>query len=289
MSTSTTRLPYEPSDDEPGAAPLAPIAKLTRDIRRAGAVLDRGQARYLVDLYYELQEHRIALDHQYRTATKEGEPADVVAHFAEQMRTLEGQAKGALDAWSAAHPLGDWMRAQKGVGPVIAAGFLAHLDVDDPPRTVGSWWAFAGLDPTRKWERGTKRPWNAKLKVLQWKLGDSFVKVSNRDDALYGQLYRQRKDYEVNRDEAGGNADIAAQTLLDRKIKDEATREVYESGHLPAGRLDLRARRWTTKMFLSHLHHRAWEHAHGEAPPVPFALAHQGHAHFIEPPPPEVL
>ena len=53
--------------------------------------------------------------------------------------------------------------------------------------------ASAGLDPTVTWGKGERRPWNAELKVLCWKLGDSFVKVSNKEGALYGRIYRERK------------------------------------------------------------------------------------------------
>jgi hypothetical protein len=39
----------------------------------------------------------------------------------------------------------------------------------------------------------SKRPYNEKLKVLSWKIGESFVKVRNRPQDVYGKIYVERK------------------------------------------------------------------------------------------------
>jgi hypothetical protein len=187
-----------------------------------------------------------------------------------------------LDQYSLSVPLGEWARGTVGVGPVIAAGLLTHIDITKA-KTAGAIWRFAGLDPTIKWEKGQKRPYNARLKVLCWKLGDSFVKFSGHERSLYGRLYRERKSYELRRDEEGGNAETAAQTLAERNFRDKETRKIYESGHLPAGRIDQRARRWAVKLYLAHYHEAAYRLHYGERPPKPFAIEQMGHAHYIEP------
>ena len=79
--------------------------------------------------------------------------------------------------------IGPWAMATIGVGPVICAGVIARIDIHRAP-TVGHIWRFAGLDPTQKWEKGKKRPWNTDLKRICWLLGESFVKVINNDDAF---------------------------------------------------------------------------------------------------------
>jgi hypothetical protein len=260
------------------------IGKLSKDVREAGSVVTREEARELVDLYYRLQKDRIVLGNQSSALTKAGRPTTVVDFFMEQFGSLERQMVTVLDKFSMSSEVGEWSREQLGIGPVIAAGFLAHIDIEKAP-TVGHIWRFAGLDPTVKWEKGQRRPWNADLKVLCWKAGESFKKVSGREDALYGQMYRQRKAYELERDARGGNAETAARTLEEKKIKDPATKATYESGHLPAGRLDLRATRWAVKLFLSHWHHVAFVEEYGENPPKPYILTQDGgHAHYIAPP-----
>lgn len=257
---------------------LETITALPRDLRSAASTLGEKEARYLVDTYYQVQDFRTATRNQVRQSQEE--PHATLLHFGNQFEKLEKQIKSALDQYSAAHPLGQWARKNYGVGPVITAGLLAHIDIRKAP-TVGHIWRYAGLDPTSKWNKGEKRPWNAELKVLCWKLGDSFVKFSGRDDAFYGKVYLQRKQYEVERDEAGGNAEVAKEELKTRNFKDKATKAIYESGHLPPGRLDLRARRYAVKLFLAHFHEAAYRLHYGKLPPLPYALAILEHGHEI--------
>ena len=266
-----------------GEVDLPAVEKLSREIKTAGALIDRDQARFLVDLYYRWQEHRIALRGQSRALASFEKPTELVDHFAVQAEALEKQMVGVLDVFSTSTEVGRWSREQMGVGPVIAAGLMAHIDIERA-RTAGAIWRFAGLDPTVKWGKGEKRPWNADLKVLCWKLGDSFVKVSGRDTAFYGHIYRERKALEVQRNEAGEFADQAAATLVEKKITERKTRAAYEAGLLPDGRIDLRARRYAVKLFLAHWHEVAFTDYFGEAPPVPYPIAHLGHVHKIDPP-----
>jgi hypothetical protein len=270
-------------DPAEAGAPLEPLLKLAKEVRAAGALIDRDQARFLVDLYYRLQEHRIALGGQERSLVGREAPTDVVHHFGEQMGALERQMVGVLDPFTHASEVGRWSRAQVGVGPIIAAGFLAHIDIELCP-TVGHIWRFAGLDPTVRWNKGEKRPWNADLKVLCWKLGDSFVKFHNKPECFYGNIYAERKTREVAKNLAGDFAAQAAETLERKRITDKATRARYEDGKLPDGRIDLRARRYAVKLFLSHWHHVAYVERFGMEPPLPYPIAHMGHAHMINPP-----
>lgn len=262
---------------------LDPLARLARDIHDAARTLGDAEARYLVDAYYQLQKARIGTANQQRSLEASGEPHAVVRWFKQTATTLEGQMRRVLGQYSQARVVGQWAELNRGIGPVLSAGLLAHLGDRDRP-TVGRIWRFAGLDPTVIWKKGEKRPWNARLKTLCWKVADSFVKQSGHEDCLYGRLYVQRKQYEVERDTSEGNAETAKRTLETRKFKDKATRAVYESGHLPDGRLDLQARRWTVKLFLSHWHHVDYFSRHGEHPPKPYVIAILGHANEIQVP-----
>ena len=170
--------------DEPSVGVIVEaIRKLTKDEKQAAVTLGKDEARFLVDAYYQLQDNRIRSDGQVRSMSKDGEPHATLQWLADMNRTLEESIKSALDVYSGASAVGRWMRSQKGIGPVIAAGFLAHLDITKA-ETAGAYWSFAGLDPRKTWGKGEKRPWNADLKVLCWKLGESFVKVSGYEDAF---------------------------------------------------------------------------------------------------------
>lgn len=258
---------------------------MPRDLRKAATTMGDEEVRYLVDLYYQMQENRKGSANQVRALQAEGheEPHETLAFFASQETQLEDQIRGALDSYSAGHKLGAWSREIVGIGPVIAAGLLVHVDIQYN-KTVGKIWRFWGLDPTVKWEKGQKRPWNARAKVLYWKLGDSFVKQKGRENAFYGHMYEKRKLYELERDVSGGNAETAARTLQERNIKDPPTRKIYESGHLPPGRLDQRARRWAVKLFLSHYLEAGHRLKFGEPGPAIYSLAHLGHVDYIPPP-----
>lgn len=268
-------------DDE--LVDLLPATKLSRDLRRTASMLTPEQARYIVDLYYQLQEHRIATSNQARSLRRGAEPVELIAWFAGQLRGLEAAVPGVMEVWAEQSVPGRWLLAQHGIGPVLAAGFLAHLDVTKA-HSAASYWRFAGLDPTSKWLKGQKRPWNADLKVLCWKAGDSFVKQSGNDKCFYGKVYRARKVFELAQDEAGLLAETAARTLSEKTFKDRKVKAIYESGHLPPGRLDLRARRHAVKLFLSHLYRVMYEAHHGAEPAAPYAIELLGHSHYIAPP-----
>lgn len=264
---------------------MEPVQRLTRDLKQAAVTLSADEARYLVDYYYTMQGDRIRSAHQGRTLEEAGEPHDVVSWLGTNTGILEQQVKRALDAYTDSLVVGRWAKSITGIGPIIAAGLSAHIDITKAP-TVGHIWRFAGLDPTVRWEKKTKRPWNASLKTLTWKIGESFVKVSGNDADVYGKLYLKRKIVEVERNAAGLFAEQAEAKLATTKIgKDTEARKHYEAGHLPPGHLHARAKRWAVKLFLAHWHHVAHEAHYGMPPVKPYILTEAGgHAHFIAPP-----
>jgi hypothetical protein len=109
-----------------------------------------------------------------------------------------------LDAYTQAHTMGSWMREIYGIGPVLSAGLLAHIDIEQCP-TAGHIWHFAGIagSDQRPWLKGQKRPFNAGLKTLCWKIGQSFMKFSNQPKCYYGHVYQGRKEYEIANNDAG--------------------------------------------------------------------------------------
>jgi hypothetical protein len=258
------------------------VQHLTRDLVKSARTLSDAEARYLVDYYYICQEDRKRASNQTRALSETEEPNALVGWLADQSATLENQIKRALDAYTDAHPVGEWMKSIYGVGPVISAGILAHIDIKKAP-TAGHIWRYAGLDPTQKWEKGQKRPWNSELKTLCWKTGQSFMKFSGQEQCFYGQIYRERKAYEITRNEAGGNSETAA-ALLPKFDKTTEAHKHLSAGKLPPAQIDARARRYAVKLFLSHLHEVWYVKEFGTNPPLPYPIAMGGHAHKIDPP-----
>lgn len=263
---------------------MTAVKRLSRDLANASVTLSDEEARFLVDAYYISQENRIRQDGQIRSM--KDEPHSVLAWLSDQSGTLEGQIRRALDKYSQVHPVGEWLRGIDGIGPVIAAGLLAHIDIHKAP-TVGHIWRFAGLDPTSRWGKGEKRPWNAGLKTLCWKAGESFVKRSNAETCFYGHQYKARKEIETKRNDAGELAEQAKQALENKNYKKTTDAyKAYITGKLPPAHIHARARRYAVKLFLAHLHAEMHRRILGAEPPLPYPIAHMGHAHVIAPPDP---
>lgn len=131
------------------AEPTA-IQRLSRDLAAASASLSIEEVGYLVKAYYAWQEKRKESDNQKRTLVEDHKPHAVIAWMVAQEETMENQIKRSLDKFTDHHPVGKWMKSIHGIGPVIAAGILAHIDIEKAP-TAGHIWRYAGLDPTVSW------------------------------------------------------------------------------------------------------------------------------------------
>ena len=73
-----------------------PLNPLNKDLRDAASTLTAGQARFMVDLYYQWQEDRKSAHGQIRAASEEPEPHDVIMWLAENTRKVEDNIKNAL-------------------------------------------------------------------------------------------------------------------------------------------------------------------------------------------------
>ena len=260
------------------------VARLSRDLRTAAVTLSEQEARFLVDSYYTIQENRIRNQHQMTAMSKNREPHLLLGWLYDQNFILENQIKSALDRYSMSTPVGEWLRGQFGIGPVIAAGLMAMLDITKAP-TVGHFWSHAGLIPGQKKEKGKKLQWNMGLKSLCWKAGESFVKFSNNDECYYGKVYKERKELEMRRNEAGEFGEQAARILTEKNFnKSTEAYKAYVEGKLPPAHVHARARRYAVKLFLSHLHDFMYRDFYKAEPPLPYPIAHLEHVHFIHRP-----
>ena len=131
-----------------------------------------------------------------------------------------------------------------------------------------------------------KRPWNHNLKVLCWKIGESFMKVSNRPNDFYGKLWAERKERETIKN-ANGDFKPQADSLVENASPKYKQTEAYQhnlEGRLSPGHINERAKRYAVKLFLAHFHEVYYMNHYGKKPPNPYPIAHLGHTHKIEPP-----
>lgn len=253
---------------------------LTRDIRSMTVNFDQRSVRDLVSTYYDLQKLRIMTNNRTKALQKAGSPHELVEYYTKQMHNLESGLVKPLNSFANQFEVGRWALSQYGIGPVLAAGLLAHIDISKAP-TAGSVWRYAGLDPTTKWETGQKRPWNAELKTLTWKIGQSFMKFSGRDQCFYGHLYKMDKARRVDKNNNGDYAEFAANILATKNFKANQTKSILQTGKLSDGQIDAQARRFAVKIFLSHYHAVAYQEYHGKPAPRPYIIEHGGHVHEI--------
>jgi hypothetical protein len=259
------------------------VPMINKELREHAKNMNVEEARALVDSYYEAQGRRIDLQNKIR-AIQQGKDENINPLALQWQFELRQQEEkdiaSALNWFAKSNPVGKWSMEVMGIGPVIAAGLLAHIDITQAP-TAGHIQAYAGLDPTKSWEKGQKRPWNARIKTLCWKIGESFVKVMNNDKDVYGKLYLARKEYENEKNEAGEYKSQAESKAKSVGKNTEAYKS-YSKGKLPAGHIHARCKRYSVKLFLSHWHRVAYLYHYKCEPPKPYAIEILGHAHEIE-------
>lgn len=238
--------------------------------------MTRNEARYLLGQYITMQDNRKAADQKAAKMEErnKGEPHAVLGWISDNSLALEKQILGALEAFAESQPMGQWALAIDGIGPVVAAGLLAHIDIEKCP-TVGHVWAFMGYDPSKKWEKGQKRPHNAALKQIGYYAGESFVKCSK---SPYRKLYDDRKAYEQAKNEKGEYAELAASVVKARPT--HAQIKTYKAGKLPDGHIHSRCKRYAVKQFIADWWSEAYRKHFKTEPPLPYPIAILGHAHL---------
>jgi len=277
-------------------------ALASEDLRQIAREMDREEVRQVVGMYYRIQKERIANNNRTKMLVRAGKSSKLSAWITGQFKLQEKTIQKVVDYYTHLHTPTHWARLQVGIGPVLAAGFYAFLDLN-VTTTPSKWWRFAGLDPTCKWEKGQKRPWNARLKTIAFLAGESFVKFQHNSRCFYGHLFRWRKalEWERNlrgeyREQALSNAERVSRSTETYKwnigaykgyeVKDGIIRGIEaEEGEgvpmLAPGHIHARARRWATKIFMVHFWMVAYAAEKGEMPPKPWVIDKGQHKDFI--------
>ena len=201
----------------------------------------------------------------------------------------EAKTAGAVWRFAGLDPSQEWVSAVKAAAFVAEHGVspdTAALAADKFGLNTNTILKFALHDAAGNLRKLTaknlassisRRPYNAQLKTLCWKLGESFVKVS-RKGSLYGELYANRKALEIERNDAG---EFKAQAHgIAKKVPNHKQIASYKVGRLPDGHLHSRAKRHAVKIFLAHFLEKG--RILKDLPVVkPYAITILGHAHEI--------
>lgn len=294
--------PEDYEDELPEPVQWEPLTRLTKDLLGASRLLGIREARFLVDFYYQIQGVRISAGNRIRKSSEDGEPNGVLKWLFENSRVMEGDIKKSLVAFSDEFMVSRWCKSICGIGEVISSGLVAQYRIKLPPKYdketealirpempvkhAAAFYAYAGLAPGVVWQKGQKRPWNARVRTLTaYKLGESFIKQQSREKDVYGKMYVERRAFEDRLNAQGSLKGEAERALREKKIgKTTNAYKCYSQGILPPDHLKSRARRWTVKLFLSHLHYVMYLDYYGVEPPAPYAFSEHcksAHGHFI--------
>ena len=136
----------------------------------------------------------------------------------------------------------------------------------------------------------SKPPYNKELKMLCWKIGESFVKVSGKEESLYGRIYKERKAFEESKNEQLDYKDQALAKLEKNNIgKTTEAYKSYSAGKLPPSHIASRAKRYAVKIFISHLYDEMYKHEFKKEPVRAYVFEHLGHVDVIPPEVPSMI
>src|SRR5690349_17388043 len=88
---------------------------VAKDLKAAAQKLSVGEARYLVDLYYQIQEFRKATANQIRSLGGD-EPGELIGAVFGSMEKIEAKIKRSLDYYTDTQALSTWAKGVVGIG-----------------------------------------------------------------------------------------------------------------------------------------------------------------------------
>ena len=206
------------------------------------------ETKYLIERYYQTQEHRIAIGNQVRALKEAGEEINPLEDYYKRFFEIEKDIAKYLGKSVKKHSMWKWLTSVKGIGPILGSASISTINITVADH-ASSIWKYAGLAPGQKRERGKKLDYNPFLKMTCWKIGESFVKTRGE----YRKIYDSSKEFYKNK------------FPVEKK---DGKKTLYTKGHIHA-----MAKRRTVKLFLSHF----WlEWRKLEGLPISEPFAHRG-------------
>lgn len=198
------------------------------------------EIKYLLDRYYQMQEHRIEMGNQIFALKKDGEEVNPLSEYFDRFYTLEKDIAKYLGTAVKDHVMWKWCKGIKGIGPILATALLTTIDITRADH-ASSIWKYAGLAPDQKRKKGEKLDYNPFLKTICWKIGESFVKTKGEYRGIYDtskEYYRRKFPEKIEKVDSKGKPILT---------KDGKKWYLYSDGHIHN-----MAKRRTVKLFLSH-------------------------------------
>lgn len=199
-----------------GQDSVAPATKYPESMSDAPVLLDPLLTFASITLD-DLESQRIAMENRYRSLTQSGVSENgnewgfgldernpqvaTMGALVDQAREMEKQAVKNLEKLMRQHPLGPWVKAQRGLGDKTTARLLGIIGdpywhtAENRPRTVSELWAYCGLRPGQKRRKGVQANWSDEAKKRAWLLATSCVKAGGP----YREVYDKRREHTEER------------------------------------------------------------------------------------------
>jgi hypothetical protein len=140
---------------------LVQSVKMDKDLKHQLVSMEgmnRREIKTIVDLFYQVQKDRIALENQIRAIkqeydedSQEGKNIVVLEHLLKNMKIQEADAASIIKVIVNNDPVGRWLVQIKGIAEILAAGLLAYFDVEGK-NYASHFISYAGLnDNNRPW------------------------------------------------------------------------------------------------------------------------------------------
>lgn len=174
------------------------------DVPQRLPIRNDSRLRILVDMREALQRQRIAFGNRIGALDRADDTGDhtsrdVMEWWQNHFLAAEAQANTDIKYALHDHPIYEYMRGIKGVGPLLSAQLIAQVDISRSP-TVSAFWRYAGYavinGEREKKTKGEKLRYNARLKKICYLIGMSFIKSRSPYADVY---YSSKAYYEANR------------------------------------------------------------------------------------------
>jgi hypothetical protein len=204
----------EEYEGEPLVEDLMGDSKLFREIGKKSKFSPK-TIKFAIGRYYQIQKNRITMSFQIMSLKQQKEDTTALETIYDNFVSIEKAIGTLLAEIVKKHKMWEYLQGVKGIGPILAAGLLAHLDVHRADHVSG-FWKICGLsvaedgralsrrkehliEMTYKDSAGKEQTrmgiaFDPFLKTLCYKIGESFVKSKGIYRALYD---RTRKYYEM--------------------------------------------------------------------------------------------
>ena len=151
--------------------------------------------RSAADQFSAVQRQRVAAG-QRAVAIEQGRDdgtPDFWRKWEERWREMEDLALEELQAEAAFHPAYVELQKLSGIGPILAAEFLGIIGDFGRFDTISKLWAYAGLRPDQKMEKGVNINWSTRLKGLTGRMAVRLLMVGSAYRAIYDEA---KADYQ---------------------------------------------------------------------------------------------